>query len=86
MESRLGTTLPTDCKRMVNTFGSGAFDAWLSLNKEPWTSLREDGLLIWAGSEHEELYCWRVSGDDPDQRPVVVRTFDDWLMNYQESD
>lgn len=77
VESRLGTTLPTDYKRMVNTFGKGAFDAWLSLYQEPWTGLREDGLLIWAGTEHEELYCWRVSGDDPDQWPVVVRTFDD---------
>ncbi|MFD8688247.1 SMI1/KNR4 family protein [Streptomyces sp. NPDC059651] len=76
LESRLGTALPADYKRMVETFGEGAFDAWLSLNQEPWTELREDGLLIWAGTEHEDLYCWRVDGDDPNRWPVVVRTFD----------
>ncbi|WP_234371904.1 MULTISPECIES: hypothetical protein [unclassified Streptomyces] len=38
--------------------------------------LREDGLLIWAGTEHEDLYCWRADGDDPDRWPVVVRSFD----------
>ncbi|MEU6759746.1 hypothetical protein [Streptomyces sp. NPDC046685] len=44
MESRLGTALPSDYKRMVETFGEGAFDAFLGLNQEPWTDLREDGL------------------------------------------
>jgi len=76
MESRLGTTLPSDYKRMVETFGGGAFDGYLDLNQEPWTHLREDGLLIWAGTEHEDLYCWRADGNDPDRWPVVVRTFD----------
>ncbi|MET9429599.1 MULTISPECIES: SMI1/KNR4 family protein [unclassified Streptomyces] len=76
VESRLGTALPSDYKRMVETFGEGAFDGWLDLNQEPWTDLREDGLLIWAGTEHEELYCWRTDGDDPDRWPVVVQTFD----------
>ncbi|MFE7212214.1 hypothetical protein ACFY0A_28430 [Streptomyces sp. NPDC001698] len=77
VESRLGTVLPSDYKRMVETFGEGAFDGYLDLNQEPWTSLREDGLLIWAGTEDEYLYCWRVDGDDPDRWPVVVRSFDD---------
>ncbi|MEU6006634.1 hypothetical protein [Streptomyces sp. NPDC047453] len=77
VESRLGTALPSDYKRMVETFGEGAFDGYLDLNQEPWTSLREDGLLIWAGTEDEYLYCWRVDGDDPDRWPVVVRSFDD---------
>jgi hypothetical protein len=76
VESRLGTTLPGDYKRMVETFGEGAFDGFLDLNQEPWTDLREDGLLIWAGTEHEDLYCWRTHGDDPDRWPVVVRSFD----------
>ncbi|MER6996962.1 SMI1/KNR4 family protein [Streptomyces sp. NPDC000410] len=76
VESRLGTALPSDYKRMVETFGAGAFDGFLALNQEPWTDLREDGLLIWAGTEHEESYCWRVDGDDPDRWPVVVRSFD----------
>ncbi|MFF8267790.1 hypothetical protein ACF059_10370 [Streptomyces sp. NPDC016562] len=76
MESRLGTALPSDYKRMVETFGKGAFDAFLDLNQEPWTDLREDGLLIWAGTEHENLYCWRTDGDDPDRWPVVIRSFD----------
>ncbi|MFJ9576268.1 hypothetical protein ACIRQF_07785 [Streptomyces sp. NPDC101191] len=76
MESRLGTALPSDYKRMVETFGEGAFDGFLGLNQEPWTSLREDGLLIWAGTEHENLFCWKVAGDDPDRWPVVVRSFD----------
>ncbi|MEU9058958.1 hypothetical protein AB0D13_08790 [Streptomyces sp. NPDC048430] len=76
VESRLGTALPNDYKRMVETFGEGAFDAYLSLNQEPWTDLREDGLLIWAGTEHEDLYCWRADDDDPDRWPVVVRSFD----------
>lgn len=76
VESRLGTALPSDYKRMVETFGEGAFDAWLDLNQEPWTNLREDGLLIWAGTEDEDLYCWRVDGDDPDRWPVAVQTFD----------
>jgi hypothetical protein len=75
-ESRLGTALPRDYKHMVETFGEGAFDGFLGLNQEPWTSLREDGLLIWAGTEHEDLYCWRADGDDPDRWPVVVRSFD----------
>ncbi|WP_316743443.1 hypothetical protein [Streptomyces sp. MK7] len=75
-ESRLGTALPSDYKRMVETFGAGAFDAYLDLNQEPWTDLRDDGLLIWAGTEHEDLYCWRADGDDPDHWPVVVRSFD----------
>ncbi|MFD9722372.1 hypothetical protein [Streptomyces sp. NPDC059072] len=76
MESRLGTALPSDYKHMVQTFGKGAFDGFLDLNQEPWTSLREDGLLIWAGTEHENLYCWRADGGDPDRWPVVVRSFD----------
>ncbi|MFE5297808.1 hypothetical protein [Streptomyces sp. NPDC056632] len=76
MESRLGTALPSDYKRMVETFGEGAFDGFLGLNQEPWTSLREDGLLIWAGTEHENLFCWKADGDDPDRWPVVVRSFD----------
>ncbi|MFC7014847.1 SMI1/KNR4 family protein [Streptomyces viridiviolaceus] len=76
VESRLGTALPSDYKRMVETFGSGAFDAWLDLNQEPWTYLREDGLLIWAGTEHEDSYCWRADAGDPDRWPVVVRSFD----------
>ncbi|MGW0207031.1 SMI1/KNR4 family protein [Streptomyces sp. NPDC003233] len=75
-ESRLGTALPSDYKCMVETFGKGAFDGYLGLNQEPWTHLREDGLLIWAGTEHEDLYCWRADGDDPDRWPVVVRSFD----------
>ncbi|MFB7593797.1 hypothetical protein [Streptomyces sp. NPDC056160] len=76
VESRLGTALPRDYKRMVETFGVGAFDGYLDLNQEPWTHLREEGLLIWAGTEHEDLYCWRADGDDPDRWPVVVRSFD----------
>ncbi|WP_406460237.1 SMI1/KNR4 family protein [Streptomyces sp. NBC_00111] len=86
VESRLGTVLPADYKRMVETFGEGAFDAYLSLNQEPWTSLKEDGLLIWAGTEHEDVYCWRAEGDDPDRWPVVVRSFDgrdDVRFDYQ---
>ncbi|MFG2292287.1 hypothetical protein [Streptomyces sp. NPDC048603] len=76
VESRLGTGLPSDYKRMVETFGNGAFDGYLDLNQEPWTDLRGDGLLIWAGTEHENLYCWRTDGADPDRWPVVVRSFD----------
>lgn len=76
VESRLGTALPSDYRRMVETFGEGAFDGFLDLNQEPWTDLREDGLLIWAGTEHENLYCWRAVGDHPDRWPVVVRSFD----------
>ncbi|WNE98539.1 hypothetical protein PS467_26010 [Streptomyces luomodiensis] len=76
VESRLGTALPSDYKRMVETFGVGAFDGYLDLNQEPWTHLREDGLLVWAGTEHEDLYCWRADGDDADRWPVVVRSFD----------
>ncbi|MFC5204293.1 hypothetical protein [Streptomyces kaempferi] len=82
VESRLGTALPTDYKRMVETFGEGAFDAYLSLNQEPWTDLREDGLLIWASTEHEDLYCWRADGDDPDRWPVVVRSFDGQDLSF----
>ncbi|WP_328941140.1 SMI1/KNR4 family protein [Streptomyces sp. NBC_00250] len=77
VEARLGGALPRDYKRMVETFGEGAFDGFLDLNQEPWTDLREEGLLIWAGTEHEDLYCWRIDGDDPDRWPVVVRSFDD---------
>ncbi|MFE2296843.1 hypothetical protein ACFXAW_01445 [Streptomyces sp. NPDC059445] len=76
VESRLGTALPADYKRMVETFGHGGFDAYLDLDQEPSTHLERDGLLIWAGTEHEDLYCWRTDGDDPDRWPVVVRSFD----------
>ncbi|MFE9644848.1 SMI1/KNR4 family protein [Streptomyces sp. NPDC006365] len=76
VEARLGTALPSDYKRMVETFGEGAFDGYLDLSQEPWTNLRTDGLLIWAGTEHEDLYCWRADGHDPDRWPVVVRSFD----------
>ncbi|MEV7360961.1 MULTISPECIES: SMI1/KNR4 family protein [unclassified Streptomyces] len=76
VESRLGTALPSDYKCMVETFGEGAFDGYLDLNQEPWPGLREDGLLSWAGTEHEDLYCWRADGDDPDRWPVVVLSFD----------
>ncbi|OEJ23511.1 hypothetical protein AS594_02400 [Streptomyces agglomeratus] len=81
-EARLGTRLPTDYKRMVETFGEGAFDAYLTLNQEPWTHLREDGLLIWAGTEHEDLYCWRTDDGDPDGWPVAVQTFDGRVVPF----
>ncbi|MGW1411262.1 SMI1/KNR4 family protein [Streptomyces sp. NPDC002403] len=88
VESRLGTALPSDYKRMVETFGEGAFDGYLDLNQEPWTDLRRDGLLIWAGTEHEDLYCWRADGDDPDRWPVMVRSFDgeDTLFGCQAAE
>ncbi|MET8969435.1 hypothetical protein [Streptomyces hydrogenans] len=75
-ESRLGTALPSDYKRIVDTFGAGAFDGYLGLNQEPWTHYREEGLLIWAGTEHEDLYCWATDGEDPDRWSVVVRSSD----------
>ncbi|MGW6414455.1 hypothetical protein [Streptomyces sp. NPDC055055] len=75
-EARLGTCLPRDYKRMVETFGEGAFDGYLQLNQEPWTDLRKEGLLIWAGTEHENLYCWQIDGGEPDDWPVTIQTFD----------
>jgi hypothetical protein len=75
-EADLGTRLPRDYKRMVETFGTGSFDGYLDLDQEPGTYLREDGLLIWAGTEHEDLYCWRTDDGDPDRWLVTVRTFD----------
>jgi hypothetical protein len=51
-------------------------DGYLDLNPEPWTDLRDEGLLIWAVTGHEDLYCWRMRGEDPDNWPVVVRSFD----------
>ncbi|MEU9576763.1 hypothetical protein [Streptomyces chilikensis] len=75
-ESRLGTALPGDYKRMVETFGEGAFDGEMQLLQEPWTHPREEGLLTWAGSDQEEAYCWRTVGGDPDRWPVVVRSSD----------
>ncbi|WP_432030927.1 hypothetical protein [Streptomyces sp. 1222.5] len=74
VQARLGTRLPGDYRRMVATFGAGAFDGHLDLNQEPWTDLREDGLLIWAVTEHKDRYCWRMQGEDPDGWPVVVRS------------
>lgn len=76
VEARMGTRLPRDYKRMVETFGEGAFDAYLRLNQEPWTHGKEDGLLVWAGTEHENLYCWQIDDGDPDHWPVAVQTFD----------
>ncbi|MFE7568810.1 SMI1/KNR4 family protein [Streptomyces sp. NPDC057539] len=88
VESRLGIALPSDYKRMVETFGEGAFDGFLDLNQEPWTHLRESGLLIWAGTEHKDMYCWRADGNDPDRWPVVVRSFDgeDLLFDCQAAE
>lgn len=82
IEASLGTRLPGDYKRMVETFGDGAFDAYLTLNQEPWTSLREDGLLIWASTEHKNLYCWRTNDNDPDRWPVTVQTFDGEIVPF----
>ncbi|MFJ5819352.1 hypothetical protein ACIQGT_36490 [Streptomyces sp. NPDC093108] len=83
IEAEAGTRLPDDYKRMVEIFGRGAFDGYLTLNQEPWTHLREDGLLIWASTEHENLYCWQTAGStDPDHWPVAVRTFDDDLVAF----
>lgn len=76
VESRLGTALPSDYKRMVETFGDGAFDGYLDLYQEPWADRGDEGLLVWAGTEHEDQYCWRADGDDPDRWPVLVRSFD----------
>ncbi|MET9518293.1 hypothetical protein [Streptomyces sp. NPDC002994] len=81
-ETRLGTHLPGDYKRMVETFGEGAFDAYLDLNQEPWTHLREDGLLIWASTEHKDLYCWQTDDGDPDRWPVAVQTFDGQVVPF----
>ncbi|MGW6060490.1 SMI1/KNR4 family protein [Streptomyces sp. NPDC055189] len=74
--ARLSTALPSDYKRVVETFGEGAFDGYLDLYQEPWAGLMEEGLLVWAGTEHEDLYCWKADGADPDRWPVVVRSFD----------
>lgn len=82
IEAHLGMRLPGDYKRMVETFGTGAFDGYLDLNEEPWTHLRDDGLLIWAGTEHEDLYCWRIDDGDPDSWPVAVHTFDGRLVLF----
>jgi hypothetical protein len=76
MEARLGTALPGDYKRMVETFGEGAFDGELSLLQEPWTSFRAEGMLTWAGSDQEDACCWLIDGGDPDRWPVVVRSCD----------
>ncbi|MFD2012202.1 hypothetical protein [Streptomyces narbonensis] len=76
VETRTGTRLPRDFKRMVETFGEGAFDEYLHLNQEPWTDWKEDGLLVWAGTEHKNLYCWRIDDGDPDLWPVTVQTYD----------
>ncbi|MFH9650892.1 hypothetical protein ACH4MT_08255 [Streptomyces anulatus] len=72
----MGTRLPRDYKRMVETFGEGAFDAYLRLNQEPWADFQKDGLLVWAGTEHENLYCWQTDDKDPDRWPVTIRTLD----------
>ncbi|MEE1752718.1 hypothetical protein [Streptomyces sp. SP18CS02] len=83
VEAEVGTPLPGDYKRMVEIFGEGAFDGYLTLNQEPWTHLREDGLLIWASTEHENLYCWRTEDStDPDRWPVAIRTFDGDLAPF----
>ncbi|MFF4424634.1 hypothetical protein ACFY04_28310 [Streptomyces sp. NPDC001549] len=83
IEAEVGTRLPGDYKRMVETFGEGAFDGYLTLNQEPWTHLREDGLLIWASTEHENLYCWQTDDStDPDRWSVAIRTFDDDLAPF----
>ncbi|MEX0171416.1 hypothetical protein MRBLMG1_004065 [Streptomyces sp. LMG1-1-1.1] len=82
VEARVGMRLPSDYKRMVETFGEGSFDAYLGLNQEPWTDLKEDGLLVWAGTEHEDLYCWRIDDGDPDRWCVAVQTFDGELVPF----
>ncbi|MFD8637937.1 hypothetical protein [Streptomyces sp. NPDC059533] len=82
IEERVGTRLPGDYKRMVETFGKGAFDAYLDLNQEPWTDLKDDGLLIWAGTEHEDLYCWQIDDGDPDRWSVTVQTFDGGIVPF----
>ncbi|MCX4808724.1 SMI1/KNR4 family protein [Streptomyces sp. NBC_01214] len=83
IEAQAGTRLPGDYKRMVETFGEGAFDGFLTLNQEPWTHLREDGLLIWASTEHENLYCWQTDhSTDPDRWSVAIRTFDDDVVPF----
>ncbi|MFD7395727.1 hypothetical protein ACFV60_11880 [Streptomyces virginiae] len=83
IEAEAGTRLPGDYKRMVETFGEGAFDGFLTLNQEPWTNLRKVGLLIWASTEHENLYCWQTDDStDPDRWSVAIRTFDDEVVPF----
>ncbi|MGW7329180.1 hypothetical protein ACWGIU_11445 [Streptomyces sp. NPDC054840] len=82
IEARMGTRLPSDYKRMVETFGEGAFDAYLHLNREPWTDSKEDGLLVWAGTEHKNLYCWQTDDGDPDHWPVTMQTFDGEIVPF----
>ncbi|MGY3677062.1 hypothetical protein [Streptomyces sp. TE33382] len=76
IEARVGRRLPGDYKRMVETFGEGAFDGYLQLIQEPWTDFKKDGLLVWAGTEHKNLYCWQIGHEDPDHWPVTIQTFD----------
>lgn len=83
IEAEVGTRLPRDYKRIVEMFGEGAFDGYLTLNQEPWTSLREDGLLIWASTEHEDLYCWQIDDSiDPDRWSVAVQPCDDDFVPF----
>lgn len=83
IEEEAGTRLPDDYKHMVETFGGGAFDGYLTLNQAPWTHPREDGLLIWASTEHENLYGWQTdSSTDPDHWCVSVRTSDDGFATF----
>ncbi|MGV9313770.1 hypothetical protein ACWDR0_16505 [Streptomyces sp. NPDC003691] len=74
VEGRLGTRLPRDYKRMVEVFGDGVFDDYLYLNVEPW-SVEEDALLMWAGTEQEDMFCWQARVGDPDGWGVVVRNY-----------
>ncbi|KND37470.1 hypothetical protein IQ60_02995 [Streptomyces europaeiscabiei] len=84
-EARMGTRLPRDYKRMVETFGEGAFDAYLHLNQEPWADFQKDGLLVWAGTEHENLYCWQTDDNDPDRWPVTIQTLDGENVTFDGS-
>ncbi|MFI9825135.1 SMI1/KNR4 family protein [Streptomyces sp. NPDC052013] len=92
VESRLGTRLPTDYKRLVETFGEGQFDGFLdvylpetmrqfaaceaALGQQPWEPHppfpAPDGLLAWAGNEHEQAFYWITESPDPDQWPIYA--------------
>ncbi|MEU8889113.1 SMI1/KNR4 family protein [Streptomyces sp. NPDC048442] len=78
VEARLGTRLPSDYKRLIETFGEGLFDGFLGIHgPEYLVRLAErypapDGRLSWAGNEYQQDFCWLPDGPDPDRWPVCV--------------
>ncbi|MEU5881830.1 SMI1/KNR4 family protein [Spirillospora sp. NPDC047279] len=85
-EARLGTRLPGDYKKIVETYGAqGLFDGFYRVlaphelldhtgtragDHPPFPA--KGGALPWSNNEEEDLFFWITEDEDPDRWPVYA--------------